>query len=55
MANQNIVPFIVVQWWISIHDLCHDITTDFGKGWAEGNSSNGLEPVWTEEEFVDSS
>lgn len=55
MSNQNIVPFIVVQRRIPIHDLSHHISTDFRKSWTKGDPCCWCKPIQAWHELINSS
>lgn len=55
MADQNIIPLVVVNRSIAIHDLSEYISTDLAKGRAEDDPDIGLEPPKSRHELMDAS
>lgn len=53
MANQNIISLIVINRSITIHDLSHDVSTNFAKSWAKDNSNISLEPAKARHKLMD--
>ena len=52
MTDQHIIPLIVVDGGVTIHDLGHDVAAHLGKGSAENDSYVSGKPSQARQELM---